>query len=98
MVTRAPIGILGNAILKRAAEMHKLPVAELIGPCRSRYYVEARFAAMAALRNRGMSTTRIGRLLGNRDHSSVIHGCKRAAQMAAAEPGYADIIAELEAV
>lgn len=85
----------GHAIVRRAAEMHKLPVAELIGPSRNRYYAEARFAVMLALRQRGLSTTRIGYLLGDRDHSSVIHGCRRAKAMCDAEPGYADIVAEL---
>lgn len=85
----------GHAIVRRAAEMHRIPVAELIGPSRSRFFCEARFATMLALRRRGLSTTRIGRLLGNRDHSSVVHGCRRAEAISAAEPGYADIVGEL---
>lgn len=84
----------GYATIRRAAQMFNLPVSEIVGPSRPRYYCEARFAIMLALRRRGMSTLAIGRLL-NRDHSVVVHGLKRAAQIIANDPGYGLIVDEL---
>ena len=58
--------------------VHGPPHSRLIlGPSRLKLYVRARHATMAALRARGASFPQIGRWLGGRDHTSVIHGVSK---------------------
>jgi chromosomal replication initiator protein len=50
----------------------------LIGPSRSSSIVQARHVAMFLLReDLGYSLAEIGRFLGNRDHTTVLHGCSK---------------------
>ena len=50
----------------------------LAGPARSSSLVLARHVAMFLLReDHGCSLAEIGELLGNRDHSTVLHGCSK---------------------
>jgi chromosomal replication initiator protein len=77
------------AILADVAAEHGVTVAEIIGPSRKPKIAYARFHAEAALRALTMangappSYPMIGRWLGGRDHTTIIHGCARWAQIAA---------------
>lgn len=64
-----------DTIAQVAAE-HHLTRADLTGPSRRRYICEARWKAMQRLRERGLSTPAIGRLL-NRHHTTVVDGLRR---------------------
>lgn len=60
------------------ANRHELTVTHLKGPCRNARFVLARQECMWELCQTGKwSTTQIGRFLGDRDHSTVIHGRDR---------------------
>lgn len=52
-------------------------LADLKGPCRERHLVRARWVFMRRAHSEGISTTRIGRFLGNRDHTTVLHGLRQ---------------------
>lgn len=67
----------GREIIDRIAKLHDVEPVEVLGPSRLPELCEARRAIMRELRARGWSTPRIGRLL-NRDHSTVVHGLRRA--------------------
>lgn len=68
---------LGRRIIAEVAERHGLTAAHLIGRQLIRAVVLARQEAMWELRQRTkLSTPQIGHLLGDRDHSTVLHGAK----------------------
>lgn len=52
---------------------------QIRGPGRTRSLVDARHAVMRLARDEGFSLSEIGGALG-RDHTSVHHGCRRAAR------------------
>lgn len=66
------------AIACKEAEVTK---SELVGASRESHVVHARWSIMLGLRRAGLSTPEIGRLLGNRDHSTVLHGIRKAAEV-----------------
>jgi chromosomal replication initiator protein len=51
---------------------------ELLGVSRLGMLIPARFALYMALHQRGWSYAAIGRFVGGRDHTTVIHGVARA--------------------
>lgn len=63
--------------------------AELISDHRGAGVVRARWAVMLAMHRRGYSTPRIGRALGNRDHTTVMHGLQRGKLIEARDPEFA---------
>lgn len=64
-------------IIEAVAESHGLTVDHLVSKRRDRQIVRARHQAMHELHQElGLSTPVIGRLLGNRDHTSVLYGLK----------------------
>lgn len=85
----------GEDIIRRTAAAFGLTVEQLRSPCRLRKFTEPRFAAYWLLRKhptsggRQRSFPEIGRLLGGKDHSSVMHGIARAVEIAEHDPDYA---------
>jgi len=67
----------GARLLRSVADAFDITCGELIGEGRSRKFVEARAVVVVVLRERGWSYPRIGKLIGGRDHSTVIwaHQC-----------------------
>ena len=62
-------------ILEEVSRQYKVATAELLGRSRSKTIALARQVAMYLLiYELELSPTEVGRLLGNRDHSTVIHG------------------------
>jgi chromosomal replication initiator protein len=76
-----PWGIQTAPMIERAAKAVGTPVDVLVGDNRARPLSHARWAVMLALWNAGWSTMRIGRALGNRDHTTVMHGLKKAREL-----------------
>lgn len=65
----------GHKIIAEVARKHAIPVADLVGPSRLHEHCAARQEAMWRLhRELRMSKSYIGRLIGGRDHTTVIHG------------------------
>lgn len=75
-------------IIKEGAKLFCLPYAEIVGPTRRWTVVRARNAISVALNNRGVSYSQIARLMG-RDHSTIMHGCKKARLLMQHDDGYA---------
>ncbi len=83
-------------ILAAAAQHFELPQDDLIGKRRDARTVAARQVAMYLMRNDGRETLpEIGRILGGRDHSTVLHGCAKIERRLRLEDG---LKADLEAV
>ena len=80
---------LSDQVIFAAAQAIEIDPRELIGTGRYVELVRARWAVMRALSARQWSTARIGRRLGRRDHTTVMHGLKRAAEMYASDSEFA---------
>lgn len=80
-----------HEILARAAQLFGYSLAQITGKRgRAARLTEARQAVMYALRETGRySLVEIGRLMGGRDHTTVIYATRQAAQRAADDPRYA---------
>ena len=64
-------------LVAQIARTHGLTAADLIGPSKVRSVCIVRWRAMKALRDHGRSLSSIGRIL-NRDHTTILHGLRRA--------------------
>jgi chromosomal replication initiation ATPase DnaA len=74
-------------IISAVAIRYGLTSSDLVGPLRLNDLVVARRDAMLMLRElTGMSYPRIGRCFGDRDHTTVMEGCRRAKQRALEHP------------
>jgi len=63
-----------ECIVKDVAMAFDVLPGDIVSQSRLRRYAYPRFAAYRLLRERGLSLSQIGRMLGKRDHSSVSHG------------------------
>jgi len=75
-------------ILKLTCQTFKVSPAALSGKGRTHHLALARQVAMYLLRvEAGLRYTEIGKILGNKDHSTVIHAIKKIEQLIGADPG-----------
>ncbi|MCC7206850.1 MAG: chromosomal replication initiator protein DnaA [Anaerolineae bacterium] len=80
-----------DGLLDAVAAFYGLNVDDLVGRKRAKAIVRARQVAMYLAREcTDASLPLIGQALGGRDHSTVLHGCVRIAEMLAGEPGFKD--------
>ncbi len=76
-----------GSVIKAASIVYKIRVEDLIGQRRDRMLVEARQAAMyVARRDTRASLPEIARRLGDRDHTTVLHGYRKVAAAIARDP------------
>jgi chromosomal replication initiator protein len=76
-----------DAIIEAVAAEFSVSRQALIGPNRDRNTTLARHVAMFIMQREGhYGINEIGRSLGNRDHSTVLHACRKIAPLAAADP------------
>lgn len=77
-----------DEILEEVSREYKVPISILKGPERYRSASHPRFAAMRRLRDHPMpsgalrSLPAIGRVLGGRDHTTILNGLRRYAELA----------------
>src|SRR3990167_2837095 len=83
LATGEPSGAPARKIQALASEIWDCPLNDLLSERKSTYCVEPRWAAMLLVnRTLPYSTMRIGRAF-NRDHTTVMHGLRRAKEMLA---------------
>jgi chromosomal replication initiator protein len=76
-----------STILHATASFYQVSPAALGGPSRERTTVHARHVAMYLLRaHTALSLQQIGRLLGNRDHTTVHHGVTKIHRLSTSDP------------
>jgi chromosomal replication initiator protein len=74
----------GNRIIGEVALKHNVTVLELKSPRREKRITLARHEACYRLKNEtSLSLPQIGKLLGGRDHTTVLHGARRIERMIA---------------
>ncbi|MBX9593544.1 MAG: hypothetical protein K2X46_04210 [Roseomonas sp.] len=84
-----------DRIVKAVCEEFDVGIGAIFGDSRAVEFARARMAVYSlAQQVLGMSTPRIGRLLG-RDHSTIISGCRRIRMMAAQDTDLAARMARL---
>jgi hypothetical protein len=68
-------------ILKEVAEKHGVTVKDIKGKCRKLKCIRPRHEAAYRIRmEQGFSLPQIGRVLGFRDHTTILHGIRRYAK------------------
>ena len=86
-----------NDIASRSARYFGLKVADLKSPARRQALVVARGVAMYLARQlTGSSYQQIGAYFGGRDHTTVIHGCRRVEKLLLRDRATRQAIAELK--
>lgn len=80
--------IYARDVLTYVANAAGVKVTDLTGPCRRRPFTYYRFIAVWAIRQccQHMSYPAIGRLMGGRDHTSILHADRRAEEEMARSP------------
>lgn len=82
-------------IINECAKLFGVHPRDLVGNTRFGFLIPARFALYKALRMRAWSTSMIGRAIGGRDHSTILHGLKRAEYMMERDSHYAEAVQQL---
>jgi len=85
-------------IIRHTAEYFRITVEHLLSSHRSQPLVEARWIAMYLLKKlKHFSYPEIARRMGNRDHTTVLHGVRRvAALVCAGDEKFTEAITEIE--
>ena len=73
--------VTSDAVLQSVAAYYRVTISALSGKQRTRAVTLPRHVAMYLMReDAGMSLPHIGRILGDRDHTTVMYGCSRLAK------------------
>ena len=92
----APRNVTPELIIEVVAGQFSLTPGDITGSKRSRSIAMPRQIAMYMCREMtGMSTTNIGRSFGNRDHTTVMHGCDKVAETMSADFAFRKRVEEL---
>ncbi len=89
---------LRNAILGEVCRASGVTMRELLSQRRKGELPRLRWAAMVAFRHAGFSHPQIGRMLGDRDHTTVMHGLARADIHRLITPGFDEFCRSLIAI
>jgi chromosomal replication initiator protein len=64
------------AAIEAIAQEHKFTVDDILGTSKFKPLVKVRRKCVVMLREKGYSTTEIGRIM-NRDHSTIVHSLQK---------------------
>lgn len=85
-----------NKLIRVTAKYYGLKSPDLSGSSRRKQHVIARSMAMYLLRqNTNLSFHDIGKLFGNRDHTTVIHACRKTAVLIDNEPSTEEAMSDI---
>jgi chromosomal replication initiator protein len=86
---------LVHRLVDRASKLTAIPAEDIFGFDKTAETSMTRFAVMAVAKEAGKSFPQIGKLFGGRDHTSIIHACKRAIEFEAGDEDFAELISLL---
>ena len=89
------VKVMVRTIVECVSEITRIPVEEFYADNRRRHVSSARFAVFAVSTEYGHSLKDIGRQLGNRDHTSVMHGVRQSKVYEIERPGFRLLITAL---
>ncbi len=85
-----------SGIVRKVGEFYKVPVRELLSPRRKAAIVKPRQVAMYLTKEMTThSLPTIGRAIGGRDHTTVMHACTRVEEMLKDDPAFAEEVKTL---
>lgn len=87
--------LIGEACVDLAASIFAIPRGAMTGRRRTYKFTFPRFAVCGVAAEEGLSSTEIGRLLGNREHSTILHGIRRFEVLCEFDAGFRTKVAEL---
>lgn len=91
------VRVLSSDLIAAGAKAFRITYDDIIQDRRSRHIVSARHALFKAMHLRGASYGQIGRWM-KRDHTSVMHGVKRAEERMAENKSYRDSVLSIAAI
>jgi len=87
-----------NALVERAAELTGMSRHRIIGETKTPDGFLARCAVVRVARDTGRSLKQIGRVLGNRDHSTICSAYRRALELERTDVDFATLVRLLREV
>lgn len=86
--------------VRAVSTLSGIGIGELLSPRRARHIARPRQVIMyLAKKHLGLSLPTIGRSLGNRDHTTIMHGCRKIERLLrAGDPELTEFVAKCEAV
>lgn len=87
-----------SALISAAAGLGYRSVADLCGPSRGRALVRLRWAVAINAQDMGYSYAQIGRVMGGRDHSTIIYACQRADYFMGRDAKFARLVIDVRRV
>lgn len=87
---------LVNQLIVEAEKLWDVPAGSIKSKRRTKEYCLPRFAVIYAARRMSKPTRsypEIGRMMGRRDHTSIIHGGRRALEIRRTDPEFASMLA-----
>jgi chromosomal replication initiation ATPase DnaA len=91
------VGTISQAIAIAAARSG-IPARQIMSDCRSADIVRPRHCAMYAAWRAGKSLPVIGKAMGNRDHTTVLHAVRKVERAIAAGEPWTALAVDLEAI
>ena len=86
-----------ESIQKASAHFFEIPLDKLVGATRKQDVATARHVSMYLSKSlTGAPLKTIGLQFGNRDHSTVIHACRRVEDKISADPEFEHLVSELQ--
>lgn len=89
---RRLLPIYARELIRRAADALNVTEEQLLSPNRCDKLSHGRFAVMLALRSNGWSYPRIAAATRRQDHTTVIHGIRRARRMRCTNPAFNELL------
>ena len=77
-----------SEVLAECARVASVTVVDIVGPSRFAIVVRARQFAATVLRARGNSYPNVGRYIGDRDHSTIMHSVQQFFEIGILDPKY----------
>lgn len=98
LVTASRRRVKLGAIFSLVLEETGIPEAQFKGPCRKKTLASARQAAswLAKQHVKGISFPLIGRHIGGRDHSTIMHAVRRAEMKRDMDPEFRSLLERIE--
>ena len=91
--------VTAQVIMQAVANYYSITVDDLIRPTRRREIAVPRQIAMYITRDlTNLSLPQIGQVFGNRDHTTVLHGCNQIANAIKNDPSMASVVNDLKEI
>ena len=86
--------VRAHEVAAYVADLHRIPIKGFYGAQRTRHIARARQVAMYCIRYLcpHMSYPRIGKMMGGRDHTTVLHGVKNIEALIKTDPEVLDAV------